>query len=295
MADLSQNIRMPRILSACAVANLILGIGVLAPFSFLIGDTVAVMGNADLDLTPSEISTLSAKADKGDGGAAWRLWTCYDMARSDERNAEVWLNRAALLHNPNAERVFADAIKNHHHAPGAFGATGPEAYRSLLESAARTDGSACYELASSYAEGNPVSMDVTKARFYYAQGANLADRTCWVAFSQYLHQGKGGPRDDASAYYWIGLEPRCVHPDSIGGKEEWAEREEIAKSLTLEELKRQWVRIDKYIDQVRAGTIIVPDTPFGKGIYFPDKSSEATKASDKREEQHRTMMEHRGM
>ena len=86
-----------------------------------------------------------------------------------------------------------------------------------------------------------------------------------------------------------------ANPDSFGGKEEWAEREEIAKSLSLEQLKRQWARIDKYIDQVRAGTIIVDDTPFGKGIYFPDKSAEATKASDKREEQHRKMMEYRGM
>jgi TPR repeat protein len=267
----------------------------LATFYLLIGKPVALMGNADLDLTPSEISTLAAKANKGDGDDAWRLWMCYDMARSDQQNAEVWLNRAAILHNPNAERVLADAIKNRHHSPGPFGASGAEAYLNLLESAARTDGSACYELASSYAEGDPLPMDPAKARFYYAQGASLADRTCWVAFSKYLHMGKGGRRDDPSAYYWIGLETRCVHPDSIGGKEEWAEREEIAKSLSLEELKFQWTRIDKYIDQVRAGKITVPDPPFGKGEYFPDESAQATKASDERENQHRKIMESRGM
>jgi hypothetical protein len=251
---------------------------VVASAFFFLTDAQAgaafVSMNAGLDLSPAEVGHLTAKADKGDGDAAWRLYLCYDMARVDKSNGERWLTRAAELQNPNAEREVADEIKNGSGSFSAFGRTRSEAYLRLLEPATRTDGQACYELAASYADGRLLPVDLSRARFYYACGAKLADRMCWEALSQFCHEGKGGPRDYASAYYWIALETRCVSPDSVGGKEEWLQREEIARHLSLSELRRQWQRIDQYIDQVRAGKIAVHDTPFGKGIYYPDESKE---------------------
>jgi hypothetical protein len=149
-------------------------------------------------------------------------------------------------------------------------------------------------LASAYAEGYPSPPDFIEARFYYARGAELGDRMCWEKLSQYFHKGMGGDCDEASAYYWVSLETRCVDPRSIGGKEEWAEREEIAKQLPIKELKHQWERIDEYISQVRAGKISVDSVPFGKGLYYPDESKEGTKLSDEAEAEHRKKLEHRG-
>lgn len=206
--------------------------------------------NADLDLSAKEILALTDKASKGDGNAAWRLYNCYSFARSDEKSADIWLCRAAELKNTSAERLLAEAIRERDHSPGSFGATKPEAFYKLLEQASYTDGQACYDLASAYADGYPGAPDYAKARYYYARGSELANRMCWEKLSQLCHKGWGGARDEICAYYWISLETRCVDPRSIGGKEEWAEREEIAQRLTLEELKPLWERIDQYIAKV---------------------------------------------
>jgi hypothetical protein len=256
--------------------------------------TVSMDMNGDLDLSPSQISILADKTTKGDGDAAWRLFECYNMARSDEKNGDLWLRRAAELQNVNAERFLAILIRNGNHSPGIFGATGPEAFHKLLEQASRTDGSACYDLASAYEEGYPDLPDFAKARFYYTKGSELGDDLCWIKLSQYCDRGVGGPRDEASAYYWISLETRCVHPLSIAGKEEWAKREAIAKNLSLDELKKQWDRVDNYISQVRAGKISVDFPPFGKGLYHPDSSKEGMKLSDEWEAKHRRQLEQRG-
>jgi hypothetical protein len=259
-----------------------------------ISTRVVLNMNADLDLTPVEVSSLTHKAAKGDSAAAWKLYLCYDMARSDEKAADAWLCRAAELQNTEAQRVLASAIRERNHSPGDFGATGPEAFHNLLEHGSHTNGQACYELASAYAEGYPSPPDFIEARFYYTRGSELGDRMCWEKLSQYCQKGMGGDRDEASAYYWISLETRCVHPQSISGKESWALREEIAKQLPIEELKHQWERIDQYISQVRAGKISVDPAPFGKGEYYPDESVEGTKLSNEAEADHRQRMERRG-
>jgi hypothetical protein len=261
---------------------------------FVQADDIAISGNADLDLSPSQIKELTAKADRGDGAAAWKLFLCYDLARSDKANGQLWITRAAVLQNTNAQREIASEIKDGNGSFSAFGSTRGEAYLHLLEPATRTDGQASYELATSYADGVILPVNLSLARLYYARGAALADRMCWVTLSQYYHEGKGGPRDDAEAYYWIALETRCVDPRSISGKEEWAQREEIATNLSISELKRQWARIDHYIDQVRSGKIAVYSTPFGKGEYYPDESAKSTALADEREAKHRQDMQRRG-
>jgi hypothetical protein len=137
-------------------------------------------------------------------------------------------------------------------------------------------------------------VNSSKARLYYGHGAQLADRMCWEQLSQFEHEGRGGPRDNAEAYYWIALETRCVDPRSIGGKQSWAQRNEIAKSLPLRELRQQWLRIDDYISRVRSEKIQVHSVPFGKGEYNPDNWQESMRLSDEAEAEHRRQMEERG-
>jgi hypothetical protein len=250
-----------------------------------------VNGNSGLELSQSETTYLTDKAAKGDGSAAWRLYICYVFTRPYPPTVDMWLCRAAALGNSNGELELARAIKERHHSPEAFGTTGPEAFRKLLEHASLNNGQACYDLASACCENYLGAPDLTKARFYFERGSELGDRMCWAKYSQLCHQAVGGDRDESSAYYWISLETRCVDPRSIGGKKAWSFRNEVADTLPIEELRRQWMRIDEYISRVRAGKVFVFFVPFGKGEIKSELSDEGLKLSDEAEAQHRQRME----
>jgi TPR repeat protein len=198
------------------------------------------------------------------------------------------LKRAAELQHSEAQRTLAYLIKEYKHSPAGFGSNGPEAVKALLESSSRTAGDACFELASAYAEGYFGAADYAKAREYFERGASFGNRMCWTELSRYYRQGIGGPRRDTEAYYWISLEARCVDPRSMGGQATWAAREEIAKTLSIDELQKEWTRIDDYIAKVEAKKLTVDFPPFGSGTIDPKVEAEGRKLSMERENEHRT-------
>lgn len=240
-----------------------------------------------LDLTSTERSHLMRQADEGDSAAAWRLYKYYDLERHNEKASEKWLRRAAALDHAQAQRWLAHCIKDYGYSPSGFGDTAQLAVKSLLEKSARTEGDACFDLALALSEGYFGDVDHAAARVYLERGANLGDRACWTELSHYYADGRGGPRNNSEAYYWISLEARCVDPRSVGGKETWAAREAIAAYLSLEELERAWVRIDAFISQVAAGTVVVDSAPFLSGMIDPELEAEGRQLSAEREAEHR--------
>jgi hypothetical protein len=240
-----------------------------------------------MDLSVSERTQLERKAASGDAAAAWRLYFYHSLEHHDVAAAEPWLRRAAELDHPQAQNSLAYFIKDYNYSPNGFGATAPAAVKNLLERSARTEGNACHELAAAYAEGYFGTPDHAKARFYFERGACFSHRTCWQKLSHYSRHGLGGPRDDATAYYWISLEARCVDPRSISGQETWTAREEIATHLSLPALEHEWKRIDAFIADVAAKNVTVDFTPFLSGMINPKLEAEGRRLSKQREAEHR--------
>jgi len=108
-----------------------------------------------------------------------------------------------------------------------------------------------------------------------------------MELSRYYHLGIGGPRDDAEAYYWIGLETRCTDPGSFSGQQTWLAREEIASHLSLPVLESLWNRIDDFIEQVNAQKVVVNFSPFLSGMIDPKLEAEGRRCSQQREDEHR--------
>jgi hypothetical protein len=239
-----------------------------------------------MDLSASERTQLESNAAIGDASAAWRLYDYHSLVQLDGASADAWLRRAAELDHPQAQRCLARYIKANLLSPKGFGATASAAVEKLLERSARTEGNACNELASAYAEGYCGTPDYAKARYYYERGARFNYRTCWIRLARYCRRGIGGPRDDVAAYYWISLEARCVDPRSISGKETWALREEIASHLSRPTLERQWRRVDDFIAQVDAKKVAVDFAPFG-GMFDPKLEDEGRRIAQQREDEHR--------
>ena len=240
-----------------------------------------------MDLSVSERTQLERKAASGDAAAAWRLYLYHSFEHHNEAAADPWLRRAAELDHPQAQRSLAYFIKVYKHSPKGFGPTAPAAVKNLLERSARTEGAACYELASAYAEGYFGSPNYSKARAYFQRGAGFNDRMCWEKLSHYYRHALGGTRDDAEAYYWISLEARCVDPRSVSGQETWLAREEIASHLSLPVLEREWERIDAFIRQVTAKKTTVDPAPFLSGTIDPELEAEGRRFSQQREDEHR--------
>lgn len=240
-----------------------------------------------MDLSDAERATLQREATGGDAAAAWRLYRYYSLEHHNETAADPWLKRAAELKHPQAQRLLAYLIKEYQHAPGGFGTNAPAAVQSLLEQSAQTEGNACYELASAYAEGYFGSPNHSKAHAYFQRGAYLHNRMCWEKLSYYYRHGLGGPRNDAAAYYWISLEARCVDPRSVSGQETWTAREEVATHLSLPLLEREWKRIDAFMADVATKKVSVDSAPFLSGMIDPKKEAEGRRLSQQREDEHR--------
>jgi hypothetical protein len=248
----------------------------------------AVYGNADLGLSDQERAKLKRESADGNAASTWQLYLYYSLFLQDQTAADPWLKRAAELHHAGAQTTLAYLVKEYKHDPAGFGSTGPEAVKVLLENSSRTEGNACYQLASAYAEGYFGAADYTKAREYFERGASFGNRMCWTELSRYYRQGIGGPRHDTEAYYWISLEARCTDPRSMGGQATWAAREQIAETLSIDELQKEWTRIDDYIAKVEAKKLTVDFAPFLSGMIDPKVEAEGRKLAMERENEHRT-------
>ena len=240
-----------------------------------------------MDLPVPERKQLERKAADGDAVAAWQLSNYYAFEHFDRAVTEHWLRRAVALDHPQAQRTLAYHIKAYKQSPEGFGATAPAAVKNLLERSSRTDGNACNELAEAYAEGYFGAPDHAKARLYFERGAGFNNRACGVNLSHYYRHGVGGPRNDVAAYYWISLEARCVHPDSVSGQQTWTAREEIATHLSLPALEHEWKRIDAFMADVAAKKVTVDFAPFLSGVINPKEEAKARRLSQQREGEHR--------
>ncbi|PAW79245.1 MAG: hypothetical protein B9S32_04635 [Verrucomicrobia bacterium Tous-C9LFEB] len=248
------------------------------------------VSHSSYDLKEDELKSLKQKAEIGDAEAAWRIHLYYAIELHEGNSSNDWARRAAKLGHPQGQRIVADGIKRSRESYEGFGATAQDAVRNLLEKASRSSSQAGYELGSAYAEGYFGKPDPMQARYYFNQSAEMGDSMAWRKMAEYCHHGVGGPRDDSSAYYWISLDARCVHPGSIGGKEIWALRNEISTSLSLAQFEQQWKRIDAYIANVRSGKVKLPSPPFLKGLIKSKDSDEGEVLADKQEAEHREQM-----
>jgi hypothetical protein len=240
-----------------------------------------------MDLSSTEKVQLRRQANDGDAAAAWRLYDYYALERHNEKAADPWRRRAAELDHAQAQLSLARDIKDYGGDPSGFGESAQSAVRHLLERSARTEGDACFELASAFAEGYFGSPEPSLARKYFEHGANFNSRMCWEELARYCHLGIGGPRDEPAAYYWTSLEASCVDPRSVGGEETWTLREEIAAVLSIPELERAWAKADTFMSEVTAGTISVDFAPFLSGMIDPKIEAEGRQAAKDREAEHR--------
>jgi hypothetical protein len=219
-----------------------------------------------LDLSESEKHRLEQNAAGGDASAAMRLWTYYAIELHDDGpSGDRWLCRAAELGDAIAQWNLGYSLKEGYRPgqefPGCarkWGTTRKAAIKKLLDTSARTVGSACFELASAYEEGYFGTRNRVKARDYFAKGAQLNDESCWEKLADYYRHGLGGPRDEAQAYFWISLYARCLRPDNILGVRAWKTREEIAQHLSSAALESAWQRMDAFIAKITA-TDFTPD------------------------------------
>jgi len=62
--------------------------------------------NSDLYLSPVEIANLSAKAEKGDGKAAYRLFKYYDYVLHDYDKGFLWLKKSGELGYVQAQHTL---------------------------------------------------------------------------------------------------------------------------------------------------------------------------------------------
>ncbi|MES2597817.1 MAG: tetratricopeptide repeat protein [Verrucomicrobiota bacterium] len=261
---------------------------VLLPSAILVSCQTKSIALVDsFRMSATEYEHLERRAADGDAEAAWHLLIHHELGTGNKKAAELWLRRAAVLKLPKAQSDLASRIKEDSFSPTGFGPNPREAVRSLLERAAQTEGDACNELASAYAEGYFGSSDHSKARIYFCQGANLHNRACWEELSRYYRHGQGGPRDDGEAYYWISLETRCVDPRSVSGEKSWETREEIASHLSLSEMEREWRRIDAFLSRVAAKEVVIDDYPFLSGAISEKSEVEGRRLSQQREDEHR--------
>ncbi len=241
--------------------------------------------NQSLDLLPAQEADLAKRANSGDSDAAFKLYKFYDLVQLDREKGIYWLTKAAEEGHVGAQYnlgylyIYDERYKD------------LEKAKYWLKKAAPSSGMACSVLANAYSKGYFGMKDFAAARSYFILGAGEGNRMCWQKLAEYLHAGIGGKKDDSKAYYWISLEARCVDPRSIGGKETWQLREEIAQNLPLAELEKQWRRVDKYIQLVRSKKVAVYSSAFLEGEVKKETSDEGVKLADEREKEHRNALQ----
>ena len=240
-----------------------------------------------------EQKNLAAKADAGDADAAYRMFTYHSMSTRDEKLAAKWLDRAAELGHPEAQRWLAYMIAENGSPHRTFGKTPQEAVLKLLTDASKTDGYAASNLGERYQEGYFGHADKdAKARAAYIHAAALHCAWSWDKLAAMLHHGEGGAADQLEAYYYICLDTQCTHPESVGGQQLWELRRKIEAKLSLEQAKEVWRRVDGYIsrERKRSGGRIYPPPLLGTAI--PEKEwNEWLKITDEFEAGHRKQLE----
>jgi len=247
-----------------------------------------------MDLSASDRTQLERNAANGDSEAAFRLFYYYEMVRQDVVAAHPWLRRAAELDLPEAQRTLAFYIRDYNFSYKGFGESAPVAVKNLLERSARTNYMACFELALAYEDGYFGAPDSVNARLYFERGAGLGYVHCWPKIAYYCHNGIGGPKDDASAYYWISLAASWIDAISITGQEVWRTREDIATHLSFAEIEIEWRKIDAFIAGVEANKIIIDSNRFGKGSINAKDEEAARALFMKLEDAHRNKCKNHG-
>lgn len=239
-----------------------------------------------------KLREVETRAAAGDKNAAWDLALYYGLTLHDERREDEWQHRAAVLGHPEAERWTAYMIRRDATAFAPHGDTPQRAVEKLLVDACveQRHGTSCYDLAEAYEAGYFGETDPAAARAHYERGAELGDRMCWTTLARRLHEGVGGPAEEARAYYWISLEARCVDPRSVSGKETWQLRETLAESLGLDTLEQQWRAVDSFMADYRAGKRQIYSDPFLGSAIRDDLRREGERLAQRREKAHRASL-----
>jgi hypothetical protein len=215
------------------------------------------------------------------------LYGYYAVTLHDEKREGDWLELAAVLRHPEAERWLAYRIRSGEARFKQHGASPQEAVENLLRDACEEQGggSSCYDLAEALETGYFGVPDPSEARAALARGAELGNRMCWTRLARWLNDGVGGPVDAEQAYYWISLEARCVDPRS--GEETWTLRNKLAERLTPSSLERQWVAVDSYMAEFRAGKRTIYFDPFLGSAIGDEERKDGQRLANRAERKHR--------
>jgi hypothetical protein len=241
------------------------------------------------NLVDQEQEDLIAKADAGDPDAAYQMYTYHLLSSRNKKLETKWLNRAAELGHPKAQRWLAHMIADNGSPHKTFGKTPEEAVLKLLTDASKTYGLAASDLGKRYQKGYFDHADKeAKARAAYIHAAALHCALSWEALAPMLHNGEGGAANQIEAYYYICLGTQCTHPDSVRGQELWKLRHKIEAKLSLEQVEEVWRRVDAYISKERKRTEgrIYPPPLLGTGIT-EKQWNEWLKTTDEFEDRHR--------
>ena len=235
-----------------------------------------------------ERKALVEKAATGDAYAAWSIWNHHAFFSRKKKQEAKWLDRAAQLGHPQAQRWLAYEIIERGRPYQLFGKTPKDASFKLLTAASKTDGVAAYDLGKRHYEGYFGAVDRhMKALEAFQLGASLHNAQCWKPLAEILHIGVGGEPDQSDAYYYICLATQC----RFGDEEHWDLRRKIEAELSLAQAQTIWERVDSYIskERKRSGGRINPP-PFGGTGILENKWNERLKATDAYEAQHRNKL-----
>ena len=242
-------------------------------------------------LTPGEVTNSLARAERGDGDAAWALAVHYGVDNRDDKAFLYWQHKAVQFGCAFAQYSLASDIESRRVRDYTeFGPTLQEAVRSLLERAATTNPTASGHLASLCASGYFGTADVITAICYYRKAAELGSSHSAGRLAQLLPLTDAANRME-EAYYWCALSTMYAHPGSVGGKEKWTLRLKLSSQLDLGTLERVWTKIDKDIAGVRSGRRKLDPPLFNFGSSDEDAERvyrEGVQAVDEKEKEYRS-------
>lgn len=231
------------------------------------GDTAAVQSAIATTLSqtdpalPEAIGPVSLRnaAENGDPKAMFEIATRYAEGHgvdTDPATAAHWYKRAAVLGLPPAQYRYGSILEK---------GTGvkrdlKEAMGWYRKAADQGNASAMHNLAVLYAMGGAGPADNEAAARWFSKAADLGVTDSQFNLGIMAAKGAGMPRDLEESYKWFALAAKT------GDKDAAQKRDEVAKALQPDQLKKARVAVDLWKVKplnAEANSVQVPDAWIG--------------------------------
>lgn len=194
-------------------------------------DFVAIPGNAGAYLSEEDRTKLMTQAEKGDAEAAFRLAFYYELCTPDRRQGMFWLKKAAALGHAGGQYNLAFFMWNL-----------PEfkddrrAVYWFQQAAQQGFPPAQHQLGEAYKLGRGIKRDYAKAKEWYEKAALSGDTSAMEELAELCQTTKYGEADLVTAYVWLSLAGKLIHPDSVAGRQISDQKKRISVKLNADEL-----------------------------------------------------------